>query len=70
MIAIIIDLYKRIKYFLYFILFINFLLLNIINYKCTNKINLILINYLQYTINLNGCILIKIIIGSILIWRL
>jgi len=61
MISIVIDLYKRIKYFLYFILFINVLLLNIINYKCTNKINLILINYLQYTINLNGCILIKII---------
>ncbi len=59
MIAIIIDLYKRIKYFLYFTLFINLLLLNIINYKCTNKINFRLVNYLQYSINLNGCILIK-----------
>ena len=52
---------KKCKYFFYFNLFLNSLLFNLIYYKVTNKINEKLIKWLYYTINLNGCILIKIV---------
>jgi predicted unusual protein kinase regulating ubiquinone biosynthesis (AarF/ABC1/UbiB family) len=58
---IIIDIYKTSKYFVYFNLFLNVLILNLLNYKFTYKINDRLIRWLYYTINLNGCILIKIV---------
>lgn len=47
------------KYLFYFILFINSFILNLITYKIYNKYNDILIQQLYYTINLNGCGLIK-----------
>lgn len=58
---IILDFYKRCKYFVYFNLFLNVLMFNVINYKITNKINHRLLRWLYYNINLNGCILIKIV---------
>ena len=57
----ILDFYKRCKYFIYFNLFLNALLLNLFTYKFTNKLNQKLIRWLYFTINLNGCILIKIV---------
>lgn len=56
----IIDFYKRCKYFLYFNFFLNILIFNLLYYKLTNKINEKFIKWLYYAINLNGCILIKI----------
>lgn len=61
MINIIVDFYKRCKYFFYINLFINVLLVNFLTYKITHKINYTLIKWLHYTINLNGSILIKIV---------
>lgn len=61
MIYIIVDFYKRCKYFFYINLFINVLILNFFTYKITHKINYTLIGWLHYTINLNGSILIKIV---------
>tara|TARA_X000000368_G_C23049556_1_gene720713 strand:- start:578 stop:1999 length:1422 start_codon:yes stop_codon:yes gene_type:complete len=61
MITLIIDIYKRVKYFIYFNLFIASVLSCYIHYKITHKINYKLINILYSTIHLNGCILIKFI---------
>ena len=61
MIYIIVDFFKRCKYFFYINLFINVLILNYFSYKITHKINNRLIQWLYYTINLNGCMLIKIV---------
>jgi predicted unusual protein kinase regulating ubiquinone biosynthesis (AarF/ABC1/UbiB family) len=55
------NLYNRCKYFVYFSLFINAVTMNKINYIFTNKINHTLIKYLYNTINLNGCMLIKLV---------
>ena len=55
------DLYNKCKYFVYFSLFINAITLNKINYTFTGKINHTLIKYLYNTINLNGCMLIKLV---------
>ena len=57
----IIDFCKTCKYFVYFNLFLNVLILNILNYKLTNNINYTFIRWLYNIINLNGCILIKIV---------
>ena len=57
----IVDFSKKCKYFVYFNLFLNVLMLNLLNYKLTNNINDRFIRWLYYTINLNGCILIKIV---------
>ena len=51
--------YKVIKYFIYFCIFLNISIINIINYKLTNKLNDKLLIYLYYSVDLNGCILIK-----------
>ena len=55
------DLLNKGKYFVYFSLFINAVTLNKINYTFTGKINRTLIKYLYNTINLNGCMLIKLV---------
>ena len=55
------NLYNKCKYFVYFSLFINAVTINKINYIFTNKINHTLIKYLYNTINLNGCMLIKLV---------
>lgn len=55
------NLYSKCKYFVYFSLFINAVTINKINYIFTNKINHTLIKYLYNTINLNGCMLIKLV---------
>ncbi len=55
------DLFNKSKYFVYFSLFINAVTLNKINYTFTGKINRTLIKYLYNTINLNGCMLIKLV---------
>lgn len=47
------------KYFIYFNLFLFSLTSNLIYYKITNNINSGLIKSLYYSINLNGCVLIK-----------
>lgn len=57
----IVDIYKTSKYFVYFNLFLNVLVLNLLSYKFTYKINDKFLKWLYYTINLNGCILIKIV---------
>ena len=48
--------YKVIKYFIYFCIFLNISIINIINYKLTNKLNDKLLIYLYYSVDLNGCI--------------
>ena len=55
------DLYCKTKYFVFFIMFLNSALINYLYYKCFNKLSNILIVFLSYTINLNGCIIIKLI---------
>ena len=55
------DLYCKIKYFLFFILFLNSVLVNYLYYKFFNNTNNCLIVFLSYSINLNGCIIIKLI---------
>lgn len=56
-----VDIYKTCKYFIYFNLFLNVLVLNLLNYKFTYKINDKFLKWLHCTINWNGCILIKIV---------
>ena len=54
-----IDFFIYLKYFVYFNLFLSSLTSNLIYYKITNNINTGLIKSLYYSINLNGCVLIK-----------
>jgi predicted unusual protein kinase regulating ubiquinone biosynthesis (AarF/ABC1/UbiB family) len=54
-----IDFLIYLKYFAYFNLFLSSLTTNLIYYKTTNNINSKLIKSLYYSINLNGCVLIK-----------
>lgn len=54
-----IDFFIYLKYFVYFNLFLFSLTSNLIYYKITNNINNGLIKSLYYSINLNGCVLIK-----------
>ena len=54
-----IDFFIYLKYFVYFNLFLSSLTGNLIYYKITNNINTGLIKSLYYSINLNGCVLIK-----------
>ena len=54
-----IDFLIYLKYFVYFNLFLFSLTTNLICYKLTNNINTGLIKSLYYSINLNGCVLIK-----------
>lgn len=49
--------YCYLKYFIYFNLFLNSLFINFISYKLTKK--LYFLKYLYFTININGCFLIK-----------
>ena len=55
------DYYCKTKYFVFFIMFLNGLVLNYFYYKCFNITSNKLILFLSYTINLNGCIIIKLI---------
>jgi len=55
------DVYCKTKYFLFFILFLNSILINYLYYKCFNRLSNNLIVVLSSTINLNGCIIIKLI---------
>lgn len=50
---------KYTKYLIYFIIFINCFTINFIVYKISNNFNDTLIKLLYYSINLNGCGLIK-----------
>jgi len=54
-----IDFFIYLKYFVYFNLFLFSLISNLIYYKINNNINTRLIKSLYYSINLNGCVLIK-----------
>ena len=55
------DYYCKTKYFVFFIMFLNGLAVNYCYYKCFNNTSNKLILFLSYTINLNGCIIIKLI---------
>ncbi len=55
------DYYCKTKYFVFFIMFLNSVVLNYFYYKCFNRTSNKLILFLSYTINLNGCIIIKLI---------
>lgn len=60
-----IHLFFLLKYFLYFVSFINILLINLIYYSFFNKSTTFLVEKLYFTINLNGCVLIKFIQWSL-----
>ena len=53
------DIFLHLKYFVYFNYFSTLFFINYIYYKFTYKLNIRLLNQLHYSINLNGCILIK-----------
>ena len=55
------DVYCRMKYFFYFNLFLNAITLNYLHYNICKSNNKLLIKYLYYCVNLNGCILIKLV---------
>ena len=55
------DFYYKTKYFIYFNIFLNVLFSNYIYYKIFGVTNNKLIVLLNYSINLNGCIIIKLI---------
>ena len=55
----IIDISIYIKYFIYFIFFINSVFLNYVFYTIFSKSNKLLLNYLHFTININGSFAIK-----------
>lgn len=58
---IILDFYYKTKYFIYFNIFLNVIVINYIYYTFVGVTNDKLILLLNYTINLNGCIIIKLI---------
>lgn len=58
---IILDFYCKFKYFIYFNIFLNVLFINYVYYTLFGVSNTNLILLLSYSINLNGCILIKLI---------
>ena len=58
---IILDLYYKTKYFIYFNIFLNVIFINYIYYTFFGVTNNTLIILLTYSINLNGCIIIKLI---------
>ena len=58
---IILDFYYKAKYFVYFNIFLNVLFINYIYYTFFKVTNDKLILLLNYTISLNGCIIIKLI---------
>lgn len=58
---IILDFYNKLKYFIYFNIFLNVLFVNYLYYTFFGTTNNKLILLLNYTINLNGCIIIKLI---------
>ena len=58
---IILDFYYKSKYFIYFNIFLNVILINYIYYKLFGVSNDNFILLLSYSINLNGCIVIKLI---------
>ena len=55
------DYYCKTKYLVYFIMFLNGVAINYCYYICFNNTSNKLILFLSYTINLNGCIIIKLI---------
>ena len=57
----IIDTFYYIKYFIYFVIFLFILTNNLLFYKITGNFNKNLIKLLYKTINLNGCLLIKLV---------
>ncbi len=54
-------LFCKIKYIIYFNIFLNVLLINYLYYKVWNVLNNNLVLTLNYTIKLNGCVIIKLI---------
>jgi hypothetical protein len=58
---IILDFYYKSKYFIYFNIFLNVIFMNYVYYTFFGVTNTNLIMLLSYSINLNGCILIKLI---------
>ena len=58
---IILDFYYKTKYFIYFNIFLNVIFINYIYYTFFEVTNDKLILLLNYSINLNGCIIIKLI---------
>ena len=58
---IILDFYYKSKYFIYFNIFLNVIFMNYVYYRFFGVTNTNLIMLLSYSINLNGCILIKLI---------
>ena len=58
---IILDFYYKTKYFIYFNIFLNVIFINYIYYTFFGVTNDNLIFLLNYSINLNGCIIIKLI---------
>ena len=58
---IILDFYYKTKYFIYFNIFLNVVFINYIYYTIVGVTNDKLILLLNYSINLNGCIIIKLI---------
>ena len=58
---IILDFYYKTKYFIYFNIFLNVIVINYIYYTFVGVTNDKLILLLNYSINLNGCIIIKLI---------
>ena len=55
------DYYCKTKYFVFFIVFLNSVAINYCYYKCFNRLSNNLLVFLSITINLNGCIIIKLI---------
>jgi len=55
------DCYCKTKYFVFFIVFLNSVAINYCYYKCFNRLSNNLLVFLSITINLNGCIIIKLI---------
>ena len=58
---IILDIFYKTKYFTYFNIFLNVIFLNYIYYTFAGVTNDKLILLLNYSINLNGCIIIKLV---------
>ena len=54
-------LFYRVKYIIYFNIFLNVLFINFLHYKVWNVLNTKLASLLNFSIKLNGCVIIKLI---------
>ena len=54
-------LFYRVKYIIYFNIFLNVLFINFLHYKVWNVLNTELGSLLNFSIKLNGCVIIKLI---------